>query len=123
MNAGEDLPVLQQVRYAGNQPARQQVEAVQKRRQQAAVNGEHGQLCAERARLNNVRKDRKDAGEQGKKNPKKAAAEATKGTKAAKKDTGKGPGEGQNGKGKGKGKGGGGSRSAPARAARRKNAP
>ena len=39
MNTGEGRPVLQQVRYAGNQPTRQQVEAVQKRRQQAAVNG------------------------------------------------------------------------------------
>ena len=65
MNAGEDLPVLQQVRYAGNQPTLQQVETEQKRRQQAAGNGQHGQKCAEGLRLNNVRKDRKDTGEQG----------------------------------------------------------
>ena len=86
---------------------------MQRRRQQAAVNGQHGQLCAKGVAGN---KARKDTGEQGKKNPKKAAAEGTKGTKAAKNATGKGSGEGQ----KGKGKGGGGSRPAPARAAKRK---
>ena len=123
MNAGEGRPVLQQTRYAGNQPTRQQAEAVQKRRQQAAANGVDWQLCAKVAKESKDREDRKDTGEQGKKKPKKAAAEATKGTKAAKKATGKGPGEGQKGKGKGKGKGGGGSRPAPARAAKRKKRP
>ena len=116
MNAGEDLPVLQQVRYAGREPTLQEVERVQRRRQQAAVNGQHGQLCAKGVAGN---KARKDTGEQGKKNPKKAAAEGTKGTKAAKNATGKGSGEGQ----KGKGKGGGGSRPAPARAAKGKTRP
>ena len=57
MNAGEGRPVLQQVRYAGNQPTRQQVEAVQKRRQQAAVNGADWQLCAKGVKENNARKD------------------------------------------------------------------
>ena len=69
MNTGEGRPVLQQVRYAGNQPTRQQVEAVQKRRQQAAVNGADWQLCAKGAKENTDRRDRKDTEERGKKQP------------------------------------------------------
>ena len=64
MNAGEDLPVLQDVRYAGREPTLQEVERVQRRRQQAAVNGQHGQLCAKGVAGNKARKDTGEAGQE-----------------------------------------------------------
>ena len=61
--------MLKEVRYAGTQPNLQDVERVQKRRQQAAVNGVHGKLCAKELQENEDRKERKDTGSRARRIP------------------------------------------------------